>query len=59
MRLSVEWFNVLNSGVVLTRYRFANSSAFTDTAAGAVPGMGRIDQIIAPSIFRLGVRVFF
>ena len=59
LTLSAEWFNVLNSGVVLTRYRFANSSAFTDTAGGAVPGMGRIDQIIAPGIFRLGVRVFF
>jgi hypothetical protein len=57
--LSAEWFNALNSGVVLTRYFFANSTAFTDTAGGAVPGKGRIDQIIAPSIFRLGVRVAF
>jgi hypothetical protein len=44
---------------VLSRYRFANSSAFTDTAGGAVPGQGRIEQIIAPSIFRLGARIFF
>jgi hypothetical protein len=57
--LSAEWFNALNSGVVLTRYFFANSAAFTDTAGGAVPGMGRIDQIMAPGIFRLGARVFF
>jgi hypothetical protein len=57
--LSAEWFNVLNSGVVLTRYFLANSTAFTDTAGGAVPGMGRIDQIMAPGIFRLGARVFF
>jgi hypothetical protein len=57
--LSAEWFNVLNSGVVLARYRFANSAAFTDTAGGAVPGMGRIDQIIAPGIIRLGARLFF
>jgi hypothetical protein len=57
--LSAEWFNVLNSGVVLTRYFFANSTAFTDTAGGAVPGMGRIEQIMAPGIFRLGARIFF
>jgi Carboxypeptidase regulatory-like domain/TonB-dependent Receptor Plug Domain len=59
LTLSAEWFNVFNSGTVLSRYRFANSSAFTDTAAGAEPGLGRIEEILAPGIFRLGARFTF
>jgi hypothetical protein len=57
--LSAEWFNVFNSGTVLVRYGSANSSAFTDTDAGATEGRGRIDEILSPSIFRLGARLTF
>jgi len=56
---SGEWFNVLNTGYVLSRSRFANAAAFTQTNAGAEPGIGRIEEIIAPSIFRVGARLFF
>jgi hypothetical protein len=56
---SAEWFNVLNSGTVLARYRYADSSAFTDTAGGAEPGVGRIETLLAPSIFRFGARLTF
>jgi hypothetical protein len=57
--LSVEAFNVLNSGVVLSRFRFANSAAFTTVSAGAEPGKGRIEEIISPRILRLGARFTF
>jgi hypothetical protein len=56
---SAEWFNVFNSGTVLARYRYANASAFTDTSGGAEAGVGRIDSILAPSIFRFGARLSF
>ena len=59
MTFSGEWFNVLNTGYVLSRSRFANAAAFTQTNAGAEPGIGRIEEIIAPSIFRVGARLFF
>ncbi len=59
LTLAAEWFNVLNTGYTLSRYRYANSTAFVDTAGGAEPGLGRIEEIISPSIFRLGVRFFF
>jgi hypothetical protein len=61
LTLSAEWFNVLNNDVVLSRSRFANSGAFTQTISGADPanGLGRIEEVIAPSIFRLGARFSF
>jgi hypothetical protein len=57
--LSAEWFNVFNSGTVLSRYRYANSSSFTNTSQGAENGIGRIEEILAPGVFRLGARLFF
>jgi hypothetical protein len=61
LTLAAEWFNVMNNDVVLSRSRFANSTAFTQTVAGAVPGegLGRIEEIIVPSIFRFGARFSF
>jgi hypothetical protein len=61
LTLAAEWFNVTNNDVVLSRYRFANQSAFTSTIAGADPsaGLGRIEEIIVPSIFRFGARFSF
>jgi hypothetical protein len=46
--LSIEGFNVLNSNTELKRLNQANSSAF-----------GRLDEILAPRIFRVGARVRF
>jgi hypothetical protein len=57
--LSAEWFNVFNAGTVLSRYRYANSSSFTNTSQGAENGIGRIEEILAPGVFRLGARLFF
>lgn len=57
--LSAEWFNTLNAGTVLGRYRYANSSSFTNTSQGAEPGIGRIEEIMAPGVFRLGARLSF
>jgi hypothetical protein len=59
MTLSAEWFNVFNTSYTLSRYRYANSSSFTNTSQGAEPGLGRIEEIIAPGIFRIGARLFF
>jgi hypothetical protein len=61
LTLSAEWFNVLNNDVVLSRSRFASSSVFVATSQGADPanGRGRIEEVIAPSIFRLGARFSF
>ena len=59
LTLSAEWFNSLNSDYILSRYRYANSAAFVDTAGGAESGVGRIEEVISPSIFRMGVRLFF
>jgi hypothetical protein len=57
--LSAEWFNVFNGGTVLNCYLFANSPAFVAEDMGEVPGRGRIDEILSPSIFRLGARLAF
>ena len=59
LNLAVEAFNVFNTSYVLSRYRFANSSSFTQTIAGAEPGLGRIEEIISPRILRFGVRYQF
>jgi hypothetical protein len=59
LTLSAEWFNALNSGNVLARFRQANSSSFTNTSQGAETGQGRIEEIMAPSVFRLGARFSF
>jgi hypothetical protein len=61
LTLAAEWFNVLNNDVVLSRFRQANSAAFTNVSQGANPGqgLGRIEEIISPSIFRLGARFSF
>lgn len=57
--LSAEWFNVMNAGTVLARYRWANSTLFTNTSQGAEPGLGRIEEILSPSIIRFGARLTF
>jgi len=59
LTISAEWFNVFNNGTVLARARNANTAAFVDAAGGAESGVGRIEEIIAPSIFRLGARFSF
>ena len=59
LTLSAEAFNVFNSGVVLSRYRYANSSSFTATVSGAEAGMGRIEEVLTPRIIRFGVRYQF
>jgi hypothetical protein len=59
LTLSAEWFNVFNNNMVLGRYRYANSSSFTNTSEGAVSGQGRVEEILAPSVFRLGVSLNF
>jgi hypothetical protein len=61
LTLSAEWFNVFNSGTVMSRYRYATSSAFVNTSEGAdlSAGLGRIEEILAPGVFRLGARIFF
>jgi hypothetical protein len=52
---------VFNNNVVLSRSRFANAGAFVNTTQGAVPGegLGRIEEILVPSIFRFGARFSF
>ena len=59
LTLSAEAFNVLNNGVVLSRSRQANTATFLSTIAGAEPGVGRIEEIIAPRIVRFGVNLTF
>jgi hypothetical protein len=61
MILSAEWFNVLNNNVVLSRYRYANGGSFTNVSQGAdvAAQLGRIEEILVPSIFRFGVRFTF
>jgi hypothetical protein len=51
----------MNSGTVLSRSRFANAGAFVNQTQGAVPGqgLGRIEEILVPSIFRFGARFSF
>jgi hypothetical protein len=53
--LSVEWFNVMNAGTVLSRYAYVNGAAFTSPE----PGQGQILEIMNPSIFRLGATLSF
>ena len=57
--LSGEWFNVLNTDFVLSRYRFANQAPFTNASQGAEAGRGRIEEIIMPSIVRFGATFSF
>jgi hypothetical protein len=59
--LSAEWFNVFNSSLVLSRSRQANTATFVNAQQGAdiSGGRGRMEEIISPSIFRFGVRLFF
>jgi len=59
LTFSAEAFNVLNNDVVLSRSRQANTGTFISTIAGAVPGSGRIEEIIAPRILRVGVNFAF
>ena len=59
LTLSAEWFNTFNNDLILSRYRWANSGNFTNTAQGAESGKGRVEEIINPSIFRFGARLFF
>ena len=59
LTLAAEWFNVFNNDLVLSRWRFANSGNFTNTAQGAEAGLGRVEEIIAPSILRFGARLTF
>jgi hypothetical protein len=46
--LSAEAFNILNSGVELTRTRDAASAVFN-----------RLDEVLSPRVLRLGLRVLF
>jgi hypothetical protein len=55
LTLSAEWFNVFNTGTVLSRYRWANNAAFTSPD----PTKGRIEEVISPSILRLGATLSF
>jgi hypothetical protein len=48
LKIDLDLFNAFNSGVTLALSRRANTSTF-----------GRIDEIINPRIFRLGVRLQF
>jgi Carboxypeptidase regulatory-like domain/TonB-dependent Receptor Plug Domain len=57
--LSAELFNAFNNNLVLSRFRFANSSSFTSTVAGAEPGLGRVEEIVSPRILRVGARFSF
>jgi hypothetical protein len=59
LTLSAEWFNVFNNNPVLGRYRYANNSSFTNTSQGAIAGAGRVEEILAPSVFRFGARFQF
>jgi hypothetical protein len=56
---SAEVFNVFNNDVVLGRFRFANSASFINTAQGAESGKGRIEEILAPRVARLGLTLTF
>jgi hypothetical protein len=53
--LGVEWFNAFNAGTVLSRYGYVNAGAFSSPS----PGQGRIQEIMSPSIFRLGATLNF
>ena len=58
LTLAAEWFNVFNNGIVLSRSRFANARRFRQPVPGrgSGEGLGRIEEIIAPRIFRFGAR---
>jgi hypothetical protein len=55
LTLAAEVFNVLNNGVVLSRYRYVDSSVFVSTGAGARPdqSLGRIEEVLSPRIARI------
>ncbi len=55
LTLAAEVFNLLNNGVVLSRSRYVDSSAFTSTVAGARAdqGLGRIEEVLSPRIARI------
>jgi hypothetical protein len=55
LTFSVEWFNVFNAGTVLSRYGYVNAAAFSSPS----PGQGQIEEILSPSIFRLGATLNF
>jgi hypothetical protein len=55
LTLSAEWFNAFNAGTVLARYRWPNNAAFTSPD----PTKGRIEQVVSPSILRLGATLSF
>jgi hypothetical protein len=59
--IAAEGFNLLNNDVTLSRSRFANAAAFTQVNAGADidNGLGRIEEIIAPRIFRISASLQF
>jgi hypothetical protein len=59
LSLSAELFNAFNNNLVLSRFRYADGAAFTDTAAGATAGNGRIEELLSPRIFRFGARFSF
>jgi carboxypeptidase family protein len=59
LTLSAELFNALNNNVVLGRSRQANTGTFISTIAGAEPGLGRIEEILAPRVLRVGVNLTF
>jgi hypothetical protein len=59
LTLSAEWFNVFNNNFVMSRYRYANNSSFTNTSQGATSDAGRVEEILAPSVFRFGARLHF
>jgi hypothetical protein len=59
LTIAAEGFNMLNNDVVLSRARWANQAVFTQTIAGAEPGLGRIEEIIAPRILRLSASFQF
>jgi hypothetical protein len=61
LTIAAEGFNLFNTGTVLSRSRFANASAFTNVSQGAdtANGLGRIEEIIAPRIFRISASFQF
>jgi hypothetical protein len=55
--LSADLFNVFNSNTELSRFRQASSAAYDkSTGAGA---FNRLDEILNPRVFRLGLRFQF
>ena len=50
---------MFNNDLVLSRWRYPDGAAFTDMAGGATAGVGRIEEIMSPRIFRFGARFSF